>query len=394
MLLVERHIIKKSSPLYTELDSMSLLSKNLYNTALYEIRQHYFTTKQYLNYVKLAHKLASSRQIDYKSLPAKISQQVLKQVDNNFVSFFKSIKSPNIKHHVSLPKYLNKTGRNLLVFTNQAISRKQLKYNIIKLSGCKNTIKCIHNNVRQVRVVPAGNHFVVEIIYSRTEKQKGTNNNFAGIDLGLNNLATVGGNNVHSIIINGKPLKSINQFYNKKLSKLKSRQGKSKSINSKKIKTLTNKRNNKIKDYLHKASRLLVNYLVSNDVSTVVIGHNKGWKQDINIGKANNQNFVQIPFNSFIQMIEYKAKLEGVNVVVREESYTSKCSFIDNETIEKHEHYKGVRIKRGLFKSSTGRLLNADLNGSLNILRKEVPNAFDGYGIEVCNTPTVLTVKQ
>ena len=139
---------------------------------------------------------------------------------------------------------------------------------------------------------------------------------------------------------------------------------------------------------------MLVNHLVSNNVSKVVVGHNKEWKQDTNMGKKNNQNFVQIPFNQFIQMITYKARLSGIKVVEREESYTSKCSFLDGETIEKHDTYMGKRVKRGLFKSNNGRLINADLNGALNILRKEIPNAFkQGYGIEVCSTPTVLTAK-
>ena len=136
-----------------------------------------------------------------------------------------------------------------------------------------------------------------------------------------------------------------------------------------------------------------MNHLVSNDISTVVIGHNKEWKQDINIGKRNNQKFVQIPFNAFIHMITYKSQLQGIKVIQREESYTSKCSFIDNEEICKHEKYKGNRIKRGLYKTQTGRLINADLNGALNILKKEISNAFDGYEIEVCSTPLVLTIK-
>ena len=274
-----------------------------------------------------------------------------------------------------------------------------------------------------VRVVPKNNYFVIEIIYNQEIKPKKQSNNFVGIDLGLNNLATIGGNNTKPMIVNGKPLKSINQYYNKQLSILKSRQNtcKNKNVNSLKIKQLTNKRNNKIKDYLHKSSRMLVNRLVSNNVSVIVIGHNKEWKQDISIGKVNNQNFVQIPYNQFINMITYKSELEGIKVIQREESYTSKCSFLDNELICKHETYQGNRIKRGLFRkcsfldnelickhetyqgnrikrglfrTSTGRLINADLNGALNILKKEIPNAFnEGYGIEVCSTPLVLTIK-
>lgn len=206
----------------------------------------------------------------------------------------------------------------------------------------------------------------------------------------------VGGNKIKPVFINGRPLKSINQYYNKELAKLKSRQDLcgNKSVNSNKINTLSYKRYTKIKDYLHKASRKLVNHLVSNNVSKVVIGHNKEWKQDINLGKINNQKFVHIPFNMFIQMVTYKAQLEGVEVVQREESYTSKCSFLDGEEICKHDVYMGRRIKRGLFRSYNGRLINADLNGALNILRKEISNVFNReYGIEVCSTPVDLSMK-
>lgn len=395
MQLVEQHIIKKSDPLYKELDKMCFLSKNLYNQSLYRVRQYYFENKKYLTYANNVNCLTQEQQVDYISLPRKVSQWVCKQVDQNFKSFFASLKSKNVNHKVRIPQYLDKNGRNILIFTNQAISQKELKQGYLKLSGCENKIKVLHNNVQQVRVIPQANRYMIEIIYSIPDVEYKTNVNYVGIDLGLNNLATVGGNTIAPIIINGRPLKSINQFYNKKLSKLKSRQDlcKNKTVNKKKIQTLTNKRNNKIKDYLHKASRILVNQLVSNDISTIVIGHNKEWKQDINIGKQNNQKFVQIPFNTFIHMITYKAQMKGIKVIQREESYTSKCSFMDYEVICKHEKYKGNRIKRGLYKTQTGRLINADLNGALNILKKEISNAFDGYGIEVCSTPIVLTIK-
>ena len=395
MQLVEQHIIKKSNPLFKELDNMCFLSKNLYNQALYRVRQYYFDNKKYLTYVNNVNNLTNENNVDYISLPRKVSQWVCKQVDLNFKSFFQSLKSKNVNHKVRIPRYLDKNGRNILTFTNQAISYKELKNGYLKLSGCKNKIKVLHNNIQQVRVIPQVNRYMIEIIYTVPDTEVKINTNYVGIDLGLNNLATIGGNTIKPIIINGRPLKSINQFYNKKLSKLKSKQDlcKNKKVNKKKIQTLTNKRNNKIKNYLHKASRILVNHLVSNDISTIVIGHNKEWKQDINIGKRNNQKFVQIPFNTFIHMITYKAQLQGINVIQREESYTSKCSFIDNEEICKHEKYKGNRIKRGLYKTKTGRLINADLNGALNILKKEISNAFDGYGIEVCSTPLVLTIK-
>ena len=201
-------------------------------------------------------------------------------------------------------------------------------------------------------------------------------NGIFGIDIGLDNLASCVSNNGSCFIINGRPLKSINQYYNKRLAFLKSKLKDNKHT-SKQIRSLTNKRNNKIKDYLHKASRILVNHVVSNGINTIIIGHNKCWKQEINIGKRNNQNFVSIPFNVFISMISYKATLEGINVKIVEESYTSKCSFLDNERICKHESYKGRRTKRGLFKTSFGRTINADINGAFNIIRKSEKESFD-----------------
>jgi putative transposase len=203
----------------------------------------------------------------------------------------------------------------------------------------------------------------------------------------MNNLSTITFNNgLNPIIMNGKPLKSINQFYNKKLAFLKSElELKQKRKKSKEIIKLTNKRNNKIIDYLHKSSRKLVNQLVSNDISTLIIGKNTSMKQDINLGKKTNQNFVQLPIFKYLNMIEYKSKLEGIKVIYQEESYTSKCSFLDQESIKKHLSYKGKRLKRGLFESEKGKLINTDVNGSLNIMIKAIPNIFldgiEGVGV-------------
>lgn len=395
MTLVEQHIIKPNDPLYSEFVSVCFLSKNLYNQALYRIRQYFFKNGSYFNKYKLINEMTAEQQVDYVNLPRKVSQQVIGMVDQNFKSFFASLKSKNVEHKVSISRYLDKQGKYILIYTNQAVSKPLLKQSILKLSGIENTIKIIHTDVQQVRVIPRNNKFIVEVIYRKEPKVQVQGSKAVGIDLGLNNLATVGTNYGNPFIINGKPLKSINQYYNKELSKLQTQRDKcgNKSVNKYKIQALTNKRNNKVKDYLHKASRMLVNQLVSNGVATVVIGHNKEWKQDINIGKSNNQKFVQIPHSTFINMLKYKCELEGITAIVREESYTSKCSFFDNEEICKYTDYKGKRIKRGLFRTSSGRFVNADLNGALNILRKEIPNAFDKYyGIEVCSTPRVLSL--
>ena len=394
MTLVEQHTIKQSNPLYSELATACFLSKNLYNQALYRVRQHFFKTEGFLNKYNLINEMTEEQQVDYTSLPRKVSQQIIGMVDQNFKSFFGSLKSKKVDHKVSIPKYLDKQGKFILIYTNQAVSKTMLEQGLLKLSGIENTVKLVHTDVQQVRVVPRKNKFIVEVLYRKEPKKQVQGNKSVGIDLGLSNLATVGTNYGNPFIINGRPLKSVNQYYNKQLAKLQARRDKlgNKAINKHEIQVLTNKRNNKVKNYLHKASRLLVNQLVSNGVATVVIGHNKEWKQDINIGKSNNQKFVQIPHSVFISMSKYKCELEGITVIVREENYTSKCSFLDNEEICKHEEYLGKRIKRGLFRTASGRLVNADLNGALNILRKEIPNAF-GYGIEVCSTPSVLTVK-
>jgi putative transposase len=188
-------------------------------------------------------------------------------------------------------------------------------------------------------------------------------------------------------------LKSINQYYNKKLAHYKSKlKGNAKT--SKRIQKLTNKRNNKVKDYLHKASRILVNHAVSNDVSIVVIGKNDGWKQEVKIGKANNQNFVQIPHARLINMVSYKLEMVGIPTKLQQESHTSKCSFLDDEQVRHQEKYVGRRIKRGLFRSESGKMINADVNGALNILRKCIPNVVYDNGKEaIVVSPSVLTVK-
>lgn len=393
MTLVEQHIIKKSDSRFKELDNLLFLSKNLYNAGLYITRQYYFEHKKFLNYHSLASIMVKENNVDYRQMPAKVSQQTLKLIEQNFKSFFKHLKVKKKDEVIKIPNYLKKdTGRFVVTYTSQAISSKEIKKGILKLSKVKSTFKTDKTDIQQVRLIPKNNHIVVEVIYNVKDVEPlADNERYASMDLGLNNLGTVGSNVVKPFIINGKPLKSINQFYNKRVSNLKSKLTNGKKT-SKRIKSLTDKRNNKIKDYLHKASTILVNQLVSNDLNTLIIGNNKGWKQDINIGKRNNQSFVQIPHSTFIKMIEYKCKLVGINVLITEESYTSKCSFLDSEDIKKQKEYKGKRIKRGLFKSSEGVLINADVNGSLNILRKVVGN-FNYDPIEVCSTPAVITVK-
>lgn len=389
MILTERHIIKQSNSLYNELDNLCFLSKNLYNSALYTVRQFYFTNKKYFNWIKINNQFVSEKQQDYYALPCKVSQQTLKMVDQNMKSFFNAIKAKNSKP--KLPKYLDKIkGRFVVTYTNQAISKKALQNGYIELSKTNIKLKTNVKNVKQVRIVPRNNFIVVEILYEvRSKIHNNSKETYCGIDFGLNNLITCSFQNDSPLIMNGKPLKSINWHYNKEKSRLQSLLDNGKKT-SKKIQNITLKRNNRINDYLHKTTKIFVNYLVSKKINNVVIGYNKEWKQGINIGRVNNQNFVQIPYYKLLNMLTYKCEIEGISVIVTEESYTSKCSFLDDEDICKHEEYVGKRIKRGLYKASDGRLINADVNGALNILKKVI-GKFEYDSIKVCSTPLVVT---
>jgi putative transposase len=393
MILVEKHIINYSHKLYKECDKLSFLSKNLYNLGLYTVRQFYFENKKYLPYVQNFHQLKSSDA--YKSLPAKISNQTLKLVDQNFKSFFGLLKTEGSLARI--PKYLDKTeGRYLVKYEKQALGFRHFKKTgRLLLSKTNIDIKTNvkdWNLIKEVRIVPRNNQYVIEVVYEKQEKTITTNNMIASIDPGLNNLATITFNktSLKPIILNGKPLKSINQYYNKKYSFLQSElQLKQKKHISKNIYKLTNKRNNKINDYLHKASRILVNRLVSRNVDTLIIGKNKGQKQDINMGSINNQSFVTVPIARFLDMVAYKSRLEGINVIWQEESYTSKASFLnldympiygkDSESEVQGEathYFSGYRKHSGLYKiKGEKRQINADVNGSYNIMRKAVPEA-------------------
>ena len=389
MILTERHIIKKTNPLYSELDNLCFLSKNLYNSALYTVRQHYFENKKYLSWVNINNNFVKDKQVDYYALPCKVSQQTLKMVDQNMKSFFNAIKAKKSK--AKLPKYLDKVkGRFVVTYTNQAIGKKALQNGYVELSKTNIKIKTQVKDVKQVRIVPQNNFIVVEVLYEvRPKPHDNSKEMYCGIDFGLNNLMTCSFQNDSPLIINGKPLKSINWHYNKEKSRLQSLlDGRKKT--SKKIQNMTLKRNNRINDYLHKTTKIFVNYLVSKEINNVVIGYNKEWKQGINIGRVNNQNFVGMPYYKLLNMLTYKCEMEGISVIVTEESYTSKCSFLDDEDICKHEEYSGKRIKRGLYKASDGRLINADVNGALNILKKVI-GKFEYDSIKVCSTPLVVT---
>ena len=400
MRLVEQHIIVKNHRFFEACDELSFSAKNLYNQGLYRVRQYFFESGKYLNYYQLQKQFQNEKQVDYLALPAKVSQQVLKLLDKNWKSFFAANKayktSPSrFTGRPQIPKYKDKTkGRSIVTYTIQAISKVALKLGIIKLSKANIRLKTKQVNIQQTRIIPKNGYYLIEVVYVKKEKEVVTNNGkYAAIDIGMNNLAAVAFNfKEQPIIINGKPLKSINQYYNKKKAKLQSYIGEKGTSN--RILKLSYKRNNKVKNYLHNASRILVNQLVSIGVSKVIIGKNDNWKQEINIGKVSNENFVKIPHAVFISQLKYKLELEGIKVIIREESYTSKCSFFDKEAIQKHQKYLGRRIKRSWFKTSTGFMVHADYHGALNIGKKlpiaiGIPKAFIPEEIEAFVVPPV-----
>ena len=368
--LTQQITISNKSNKFAQLDELCFLSKNLYNVALYNIRQYYKETGKYLSYNKLAKTLSDSNNVDYRAmLYAQSAQQVLRQVDNQYKAFYASIKSKKMKgKKVRLPKYKDKeNGRNIFIYTNQCV---KFSNGVVSLKTKQGTLsfKTVADKIQQVRLVPKANHIVVEIIYNKECEAKKDNSRYASIDLGLNNLCTLTSNATKSIIVDGKRLKSINHHYNRTKAKLQSKLSKNKHT-SKRISRLALRRNRKIKDYMHKVSRKIVEYMEANSLNTLFVGKNVGWKDSINLGRINNQNFVSIPYNMLIQMLEYKCKLAGINFVIVNESYTSKCSFLDREKICKHDSYTGRRVKRGLFISSSGIMINADVNGSLNIMQ-------------------------
>ncbi|XHL99054.1 MAG: transposase [Microcoleus anatoxicus] len=397
-------MIKSTSHRFAQIDELAFKSKNLYNAANYVIRQSFIYGWGYVNYNEM-NRLMKSHEA-YKAMPAKVSQQILMVLDKNWKSFFEAVKaykvdSSKFTGSPKLPKYKDKTkGRNLLVYTIQAISSKQLKKGIIKLSGTELSIKTQlnPNQICQVRLVPKCDSYVIEVIYdactegSRSEPEStlGNANSVASIDLGLDNLVALTSNQPGFIplLINGRPLKSINQFYNKRKSRLQS-QLKGNRQTSPRIQRLTRCRNQKVDNYLHHASCVIVAILNTKQIGTLVIGKNAQWKNEIALGSQTNQNFVSIPHSRLIEMLEYKARLVGITVIVQEESFTSRASFLGLDSIpvygktEKEPMFTGKRIQRGLYKTSTGQLINSDINASYNILRKAIPNAFSD-GIESC----------
>jgi putative transposase len=326
---------------------------------------------------------------------------VLKLLDKSWKGYFAAIADYKLNPDLftgrpKIPGYKEKDGRGVLIFTDQATSKKVFRDSLkIKLSAIdyRFDTQVKQSNYCQSRIVPKIDHYVLEIVYEVSDHEiSQSTERIAAIDLGIDNLMAVTSNvpGFKPVLVNGRPLKSMNQFFNKKRATLQQRSG---LRTSRRIKYLTTKRNFKVRNYLHRASNYVIELLIELGVTKLVVGQNHDWKRSVNIGKRNNQAFVSIPHGQLIDMLTYKGNRVGISVIVREESYTSQSSFLDGDFIpdygSKPQGWKpsGKRVCRGLYRTKSGRLCNADINGSYNILTKEFPNAFKTGDSEVLVDP-------
>lgn len=385
-----------------ELSTLCHLSKNLWNEGDYLCRQAYFHNKY--NPEEPKEKIPSYAELDkllkqsenYKLLPAQSAQQTLRVLDKSWKSFWESIKEYNktpskFKGQPKPPQFKPKDGEAILIFTNQQAHIRNHLLTFTKKLPLKIKTR-LSGKINQVRFIPKGTGYICEIVYEKQSEKEiiskrwysKPNKNIIGIDYGVANIVTIANNiGLTPIVIkdDGIGIKSINQFYNKQKALLQSIYDKQNIKFGSKMQILNSKRNAKIKDGMHKISKFIVDYCVKNDIETISIGHNDGWKQQVNLGTKTNQKFVTIPFNTLTQMIEYKAQEQGISVKTPKEDHTSKCSFLDLESIEHHDSYLGKRFSRGLFKSNLGLIIHSDVNGAYNIIRRSEPKAFaNGVG--------------
>ena len=404
-----KHLSKKE---FRNLKYLCHIAKNLKNQAIYNVRQHYFKNKKYLSYNENYKILKNSE--NYKKLNSNMAQQILKEVDESFKSFFallKLTKNGQYNGKIKLPNYLDKDG-----FTTLVIGFVRLKDDML-IVPYSNSFRKTHKEIaiklppvlkgkkiKEIRIIPKqhSRYFEIQYTYEVKEIQRELNKeNALGIDLGIDNLCTCVTNAGASFIIDGRKLKSTNQYYNKINAKLQSIKDKQKiERTTLRQKRITRKRNNRINDYLSKAARTIVNYCLNNDIGKLVLGYNEDFQRNSNIGSINNQNFVNIPYGKLRDKLIYLCKLYGIEFKLQEESYTSKASFFDGDEIPIYDKenlqeyiFSGKRIKRGLYQTSTGKLINADCNGALNILRKsKVVDLSVLYNRGELNTPKRIRV--
>lgn len=376
-------------------------SARLYNFGLYNVRQNFCETKTFLSYPQNYHHCKNNE--NYQILPSVIGQQTLKVVDRSFRSFFgllKAKKKGKYQSRISIPKYFPKDGYFQLVVPKNGFQIKEDKIHVgiskqlKKETELKNLVldfptQIDKETVREIRIIPQqkATFFKLEVVYEVEKQDLNLNReNVLSIDIGLSNLATCYDvSNNRAFLMDGKKLKSINYYWNKRNAKLQGIKDKQNIKGyTKRQYLLKRKRENRIKDVMRKTAKYILDYCINNDIGTIVVGHNKEWKQGIKIGKRNNQNFTQVPFGHLMSMLEYKCQEYGSRYLETEESYTSKCSAIDNETItaKHHDEYVGKRVKRGLFESKNGISINADTNGAVNIARKSKVTAIQFETVE------------
>jgi putative transposase len=389
MQLVERHIIKRADSRFKAIDTAAFASKNLYNAANYVVRQSFIHQGVYLNYHEMHQRMKEHEA--YQALPAKVAQWVLRMLDKNWQSFFAALAAwqedpSQFLGRPKLPGYKDKQqGRHLLVYTIQALSIPALRQGVIcpSMLGIVVPTKQQRQHIQQVRIVPRKGFYVVEVVYERAPVPAAVNPaRHAGVDIGLNNLAVLTSDKPGFVprVVNGRPVKSINQFYNKRRAELQSLLGETRHT-SQRLERITTKRTRRIDHELHTASRRIIDLLVAEGIGTLCIGKNPLWKQEAHMGKRNNQNFVSVPHARFIALLAYKAELVGIQVCITEESYTSKASFLDADPLPVYgaqdiPAFSGRRVKRGLYRAADGTPINADVNGAYNIIRKVAPEAF------------------
>ncbi|MCR5748408.1 MAG: transposase [Lachnospiraceae bacterium] len=422
MILTEEHRITYESQkeLFREMDHYCYLSKNLSNAVNYLIKQCYrihrklklgeildswekgiiYRVNRALHQYNLSRSESKQlRNIDesngfiadayflsyymknwdvYRDMPyATCSQICIQEKCREWKSYFRSVREYR-KHpdkYLGCPKtpgYLDpEHGRGRIVITSQNFSIDETGN--VRMPGFLSEIriKARHRNARQIRVHTGYGLLCIELMYEQKEAAPVNAPNIMGIDIGVNNLMAISfASDSTPVIINGRPLKSINQFYNKKKAFLQEIAKRSNDrSNTHAMDRLTKKRNQKIRDYLHKASRRIINLAQVENVGLIVIGNNTGWKQKVTLGKTTNQNFVSIPYHTLIDMIRYKATLAGIKVKVTKESYTSGTSYLDGEYPDALHYDRSRRMNRGLFKSNTGLYINADVNAAYQIIK-------------------------
>ena len=375
------------------LSNLCHLSKNLYNQANYIIKQILDKEGKWIHSNEMD-KILNGKGTDpsenYTKLPSGTAQHILMSLDKSWKSFFKTIKKwkkypENFLSKPNPPRYKKKNGEHILFFTNRQC---KIKNNILKFPkkvGLQLKTRLPDDtNLREVRIIPKGVGYVCEIVYQKeVEVEKKDDSRIVGIDFGSSNIiAMVNNIGLKPIIVkdDGTGIKSINQYANKRKAELSSIYDKQGIKDGNKLRRLRDKRDKKANNWIHKLTRWIVNWCVEHNIGTIIIGHNKEWKQKIKLGKRNNQNFVLIPFGEIIQKLGYKTEEIGITLKEQEESHTSKCSFLDNEPIEHHAKYVGKRITRSLFRSAKGIIIHADVNAGYNIIKKAIPKVFDGVG--------------